>query len=207
MFIRLLLSILLLTTSLTTQAIPIRAYFAGQIDSISMYEVPDTKSIPFRVGEKISGWIEMDWDKAYDPYEPSRETPSFYVGGVSYELFLGDGSRSVWTLEDYATIEVSTRILGNGLPEYFYDQVPRSTGLIPRAWVDDASFGFSETSGTFAFNNVTDLFGGVYDVYGSFLFTDHPVPVSEPSPLSTLSIALFALLMVRGVRRRVGENQ
>jgi hypothetical protein len=193
MFIKLVISVVLLATALTAHSTPIRAYFFGQIDAIDFYDDIDTKSVPFRTGEKISGWAEIDWGKVYEPIESD---PPIYVDGVSYKLFIG-GSKSVWKLENHGSLELWSDNFGVGLPRGFYDNTPQDSGLWPNTFIDDTSFVFNEVGGRFSFYHVVDASGGYYDINGTFLFTEEFVVVPESSSLFLLLIALVFLLIVR----------
>ncbi len=193
MLTRCLISIVLFVISVTAHSAPIRFYFAGQIDSISTYEVIDIQSLPLRAGEKVSGWAEMNWDEAY-PVSPTVE--DVYGGGFTYQIFIGDGSRSVWNLGT-SWREIYADEFGEGLPRSVFDNGPVDEGIYPDSWIDDAYLSFNEVGGRFTFDHVVHAVGGTYDVYGSFLFTDGPVPVPEPSPLLVMLTALASLLIAR----------
>jgi hypothetical protein len=191
MLIKFVISVILLATALTAHSTPIRAYFAGQIDTV-VY-TGNITSAPVRTGERISGWVEMDWDWAYNPL-PSN--PNFYNDGLTYKFFIGDGSKSIWTLTKQNMVQVFSDT-GVGLPEGFYDMVPQHSGFWSNIMVDDLSFGFTESGGTFAINNVLYFQGNAWDFYGSFLFTEEFVMIPEPSLLFLMLIALAFLLIVR----------
>lgn len=193
MRIRCLIFIILLITSMAAHSAPIRLYFAGQIDSISTYEVIDATSIPFRIGEHISGWAEMNWDEAY-PVSPTVE--NVYDGGFTYKIFIGDGSRSVWSY-GASWSEIYAEEFGVGLPKTVFDNGPIDAGIWPDSWIDDAYIGFNNVGGRFTFDHIIHAIGGTYDVRGSFLFTDGPVPVNEPLSIFLLLFALTILVMAR----------
>lgn len=190
MFVRFAISVLLLVTAVTAHSAPIRAYFAGQIDTINFNDVTDRNSVPFHVGEKISGWVEMNWDEAYPVYE------NIYEGGISYKVFIGNPSRSVWNHES-SWRELYVEEFGVGLPRYFSDNGPLDEGITPNSWIDDAYFRFNDLGGGFTFDHVIHTDGGAYEVYGSFLFTDKFIMVPESSSVFLILIGLLFLSVAR----------
>ncbi len=199
MFIKFVTSVILLATALTAHSTPIRAYFAGQIDTVVNIGSPVYPDLafpsyaPVRTGERVSGWVEMDWDWAHNPI-PSY--PGIYNDGLTYKFFIGDGSKSIWTLTKQNEVDVFSDT-GVGLPEGFYDMVPQYSGFLYDFLLDELAFSFTESGGNFVVNNVFDFQDYSWDFYGSFMFTEEFVMIPEPSLLFLMLIALAFLLIVR----------
>ena len=148
------------------------------------------RSVPFHVGEKISGWVEVDWDEVYPVYE------NIYEGLFSYKVFIGNASKSVLNNENNS-VELYAREFGVGLPTNVFDNAPWDEGISPYSWIDDVYLHFNDLGGGFTFDHVIHVAGGRYDVHGSFLFTDEFIMVPESSSAFLILIGLTFLSITR----------